>query len=85
MADDVNQVFSGDKRIQNPDGSFLSNVIKPIYEILSKVIFVLLDSTCFFLSPETSHVNFIIIWWERKQEKTKAAKQAILDGATMMI
>ncbi|KAK8360802.1 hypothetical protein V6Z12_A04G188100 [Gossypium hirsutum] len=36
MADDVNQVFSGDKMIQNPDGSFLSNVIKPIYEILSK-------------------------------------------------
>ncbi|MBA0815342.1 hypothetical protein Gohar_021099 [Gossypium harknessii] len=45
MADDVNQVFFGDKMIQNPDGSFLRNVIKPIYEILSKVIFVLLDST----------------------------------------
>ncbi|PPD67609.1 hypothetical protein GOBAR_DD35518 [Gossypium barbadense] len=38
MADDVNQVFSGDKMIQNPDGSFLSNVIKPIYEILSKIL-----------------------------------------------
>ncbi|MBA0842830.1 hypothetical protein Goarm_002633 [Gossypium armourianum] len=39
MADDVNQVFFGDKMIQNPDGSFLRNVIKPIYEILSKSIF----------------------------------------------
>ncbi|MBA0727070.1 hypothetical protein Golax_002852 [Gossypium laxum] len=38
MADDVNQVLFGDKMIQNPDGSFLSNVIKPIYEILSKIL-----------------------------------------------
>lgn len=97
MAEDVYGILFGNVRPVTGDtyhGSqtapdeetFLRTVITPIYQVLHKVIIVLLYCTyCLFQHLQLSIWKLIIFVGKRKPRETRGAGQAILGGETMMI